>query len=463
MEGNRETNATNSVLNCFHNSLSSLDLKRNHLFYPLLLTYGVLIIYNAFAYIHRWIRRKAWEDSRQNTTSSYSPGFFYTKCYAEGNRSQKFTFVGEGVGWNWQGIHRAISHWPGYVYLLAHTLFFSLPVMLGFTLYNRVVGNAWCAPVSDALVCRLVMESMLCLDAEVEYDEMVKGDVLVMFVDPKLKLYKYNYVEEGTPVYNLFKKGLIMRIWASKRVILSAKTCEDGKDVDDFLDNSGCVISSRNALLLALFNELLRNVAHVKVHVLSEMCAREISSKRLTLLEPSSRFTVSLNEGVLHSPVSPGRGNHPLTCTNIERMVKGAYEQPNPPAHVLDKRKLSEVPFLAKLVKIRSCLFGLVRKYRLDVDTEALFNTMFVHRLDHYAVYVVLTSFCGGVSIDGSGSLASLWRMFVFGYFWNTPIPSLFENEYLSNESNPFYKNLYEKVYTVDKKLADLIVTGCSF
>eukprot|EP01135_Chromosphaera_perkinsii_P002603 Nk52_evm119s224 gene=Nk52_evmTU119s224 len=438
----------------------------NFLTLLVLVTY---VFYHVGSGMQKYMQHKAWEASSQNEKVVYDPGFYYRNVYLRKHEDDKngtnadLTLLGKGVGWNWQGMHQSFSHWPGYMYLFLRMTLAFLPMHTFYAMFCRLRYSTWCAHVSDDVVCSFVMETVLALGADVEFDESLKEDILVMSLDPREKFHNLCAVKEGTPVYQMLEKGVLLKIWPRRKVILSAKTLSDNKDIEDALGPEGRIITSRNALLLACMREVLANFSHVKIHCLCEISAREISAERIAILEPSSRFVLSLNEGLLNSPLSPALPGHVLSVVNKYKITKGIYTSPNPDKHKLGRRKLQLVPHFEFLLKARSIIFRLVGQFGLKVNTEALFSNLILHYLDHHACFKAFTKIQGGISFDGTGSVTSYWKSFVFGYLWNAPVPSIFSNELISQQTNVFYQALYEELCIINKPYADILTVSCSY
>lgn len=252
------------------------------------------------------------------------------------------------------------------------------------------------------------------------------------------------------------------------------------------LNNNNCYNFSisnnttRNDLLMSIVHLLVTTWIHPSSHRQCEINAIEIYEKNVKILEPSSRFVESLHEGLLEGMLSPAYdyGTYNLFYTGLQSTALRycINKRPIPPHVISQKPMLSDSKLLYSksylfFIMMRQILFELVYEFDIKIDNkEALFHNLIVHSIDHYSVEKKLKEMNIEISMDGSCSLLSYWRFFVYKYFWLTPKTfSFLENEKLSNFDKipgsefKFYKKIYRKALKIDSELADELLTSCSF
>jgi hypothetical protein len=222
---------------------------------------------------------------------------------------------------------------------------------------------------------------------------------------------------------------------------------------------------SRNAQLMSMLNMFVSMCIHPTCHASSERSAKEIGENKVTALEPSSRFVFSLHQGLFHEKLAPLADNYagitssPGGLKTIRRNMKN---NPVPP-HNLDGRKAKISPFYDWLSQGHGIIHKLVKKHRLNVNAEYLFQNIVVHSVDHYSCYSALKCMEGRFGFNGSMSLKDLFCAYVYINFWLLPVLNPFESELVGKQSHPFYQELYEKMSKVNPDFAGKMLTSCSF
>lgn len=221
---------------------------------------------------------------------------------------------------------------------------------------------------------------------------------------------------------------------------------------------------SKNQRLISIFIMYICAYNHSAAHVLSERSAREIAQKKVTQLEPSSRYVLALHTGLLHGYLSPLSDNdHPLRCfdhTAMTDLFEQTVKYPKP-MHSYDPR-MARLPNFMFYMRSRLILKKLLLKHNLDVNVECLFLNMIFHSTHHGLGYKALCN-VPLWSFDGSGTLRSLAQSFIFTHLWLPHMHNPLASEYIRDTPGPFYQELYAGLKELDPAMADLVITSTSF
>jgi hypothetical protein len=362
--------------------------------------------------------------------------------------------AGAACGWKWQGLHQIAVHRPMYYLRVA-----SVALAFPFTWLRFMWSRAWTprgqgVAVEDHHVMAVVTETVFVLIAELD------GGQLTLHLPSDLPLEEHHTFCTETPHgARVAGSGLTLVMDVPSRTIESA-TIEVEGIRQDVTETPGV---SRNEILMSALAVAHAAWCHTTSHCLAEASAREIGSKQISVLEPSSRFTVSLHEGLLWAPYSAiSLEDQPLHVgMHIEALRKACRVIPTP-QHDLNPRKAEMFPMFRFWMTGHELLRRLVKKYELDVSSEALFQNLVLHSPDHCALFRTLTA-PPLWSFDGSGTLRSYVRTYVFNHFWLLPLFNPFEPERVSEMTHPFYQKLYQGLSADNPERADELVTSCSF
>ena len=228
-------------------------------------------------------------------------------------------------------------------------------------------------------------------------------------------------------------------------------------------DRKKCLM--RNAQLVSMLNMHLSLCVHPASHAASKRSAKEIGEKKVIALEPSSRFVFGLHEGLFHGKFSPLADNYVgiTSSPGCLNCVRYNIEHHPVPPHNLDSRKAKISPLYNWMLQGHDIFYKLVRKHKLNVNPEGLFQTIVVHSTDHYSAYGVLKSMEGRFGFHGTSLLQDMFCTYTYFNFWMLPALNPFESELVCNQSHPFYQELYEKMSKVNPELARKMITTCSF
>lgn len=361
-------------------------------------------------------------------------------------RGERYLFAGPALGWMcWASFQQIATHLPPYMEALTRLVAVRLPRMAAAAIRHRLANDKgeWIPPVPDDVAYRVVVQTPLILIARLCENRLV----LELPTDLNVR-----WLWGGTI--------------AGARFVFDTET---GRVVE--ASQHGVSLSSKNGLsvselALAYVHLAATAWAHPKTHVLAERCAREIVRSNVRELEPSSRYVVSLHEGLLYSPMSPG-GSRLNPLHQLLDMKSLLDELRVPMKHDLSASKVKLSRYFAFLVASRPVFGQCVSRHNLRVDVEALFHNIVVHSIDHGVFHAVLKDVLW-FSIDGTGSVRSYFASQAFTEMWIPHMANPYDRERLvdhvsRDDCHPFYADLYKSLRELDGEYADMVVLSCSW
>jgi hypothetical protein len=202
--------------------------------------------------------------------------------------------------------------------------------------------------------------------------------------------------------------------------------------------------------------------AHPKIHLSAEQSVHEIAANGIAQLEPSSRFTSALHEGLFFSKRSSlATERNPLSINCIPGCVRLALSTAMP--HGLHPA-LRVLPYYDFIWQAHGIVAREVRKHKLGVNPAHLTNNMVIHSIDHFSATQVFHA--DAIPLGESGTLLEYLRCSIWLHFW-TPVETAWnpvENEYLARmPQGGFYHDVYNALKEVDPELTAHILTSTSF
>lgn len=208
---------------------------------------------------------------------------------------------------------------------------------------------------------------------------------------------------------------------------------------------------------------------------MAERNARQILRTRTVPLEPSSRFVVSLHDGLLYNSFAPGAENYnPLSMLANFQSLLDSLDCPLPHDLSASKMNISRYFRFAYLAH-KSVHYWIRALGYAGINGEYMFHNTVQHSIDHQLMYEILEPL-HFYSIDGSGSVRSFLSSQIFVECWIPRIVNPFEpellKEYYEEMKNlhsrevlrrNFYCCLYEGLREIDEQYANEIAMSTSW
>jgi hypothetical protein len=341
---------------------------------------------------------------------------------------------------SWAHVHQKLVHHPAFARALLWLVFIRWPVIIVAALARRASGGSWAAPVTAEDVFKqitgtsLVMLITLCSD---------DPNTLVFTVPTTL-----------VTVHSAFSQGS-----GGLRVVLDLK---NRRAVGATLRSHD--LSHDYRLVSAHLVHVITTWVHPQLHVSAEKSVRAIAAAGIEMLEPSTRFTFSLHEGLLCGPWSPvASDGSPLGCGFFGPDFFIASSE-MPLKHTLHA-KLRVLPYYDFMWRAHDIVSSAVRRHDLQINPVPLTNNLVLHSADHYGAPHVFSADATPMGETGS-FVEHLWSSLWID-FW-TPVETAWnpvENEYLAlmHDGPAIYTEIYDELVTVNPEIAEHILTSCSF
>ncbi|KAJ1630211.1 hypothetical protein T492DRAFT_1004845 [Pavlovales sp. CCMP2436] len=399
------------------------------------------------------LRGLAWEEAKREPASSNS-ALPDAHPFAHRREMPFESTTSNGVRWTFcgpecspmQSLHHQVLCVPAYMCRLATLPFALVPVIVRVGLFRITGRETWLCATDECMFDMMTSTSAI---IHCNIDQNDGADKLVLVVPTRLMPERHR-AEVGPD-------GLRVVFDVATKLILE-------------------VTPHVKRLELCSIFVTLTIAAHSLLHRSGESCAREIAAKGLLVLEPSSRFVVSLHTGLIHGATSPmkhtrrpKRRSASLidTETDITTIWESAGVAVHP--HKYDKALL-QFRFYRFVAEARPIVRVLLAKYALDINAESFLHNACMHYLDHHNLYNCTQS--SGViwSYSASNSTWSYVVSNIWKHVWLQPLHWEFLEEHRLNrlgarggEGGAFYSELHAAIAKIDPEYARVIRVSCSF
>ena len=218
---------------------------------------------------------------------------------------------------------------------------------------------------------------------------------------------------------------------------------------------------------------------HTKCHLFANSLTEYIIDNNLEILMPSTRTSLPLHHGLVHSAMSPvtestgwyyylvGRFYmHPSLRPSLLKEVKNISTLKGHANHIL-REEASPSIYIQYLKAARCDLKACMHHHNIPMHLlEALFNSTIVHSTDH-GNYKLARFWCSFVIGDARCTKLNVFRTTCFNTLFAKPTLNPFFTNKICYMTNPFYREVYERFKSLDAQYgmsyADMITASIMY
>ena len=217
---------------------------------------------------------------------------------------------------------------------------------------------------------------------------------------------------------------------------------------------------------------------HTKCHLYANSLTEYIIENKLEILMPSTHTSLPLHHGLVHSEMSPVTEStgwyynlvgrlymHPSLRSSILKEVKNISALKGHAKHIFRDKACPiyiQYPHAARCA-LKTCM----HHHNIPMHLlEALFNSTIVHSTDH-GNYKLPRFWCSFVIGDARCTVLNVFRTTCFNTLFAKPtLNPMFTNK-ICYMTNPFYKEVYECLKSLDAKYgmtyADMVTASIMY
>ena len=218
---------------------------------------------------------------------------------------------------------------------------------------------------------------------------------------------------------------------------------------------------------------------HTKCHLYANSLTEYIINNKLEILMPSTHTSLPLHHGLVHSAMSPVTEStgwyyylvgrlymHPSLRSSVLKEVKNLSTLKGHANHTL-REEASPSIYIQYLKAARCALKACMHHHNIPMHLlEALFNSTIVHSTDH-AAYKLPRFWCSFVIGDARCTKLNVFRTTCFNTLFAKPTLNPFFTNKICHMTNPFYKEVYERLKSLDAQYgmsyADMITASLMY